>query len=201
VKENARPDPGGGPERDELRATLQSWKAPAAPAELESALRREFRQRRPRRHRAVWLSLAAALALLAAWPIVAPRLQERAATPVDSASATVPAAPTAAHTPPHTPPPPRLEPAAPRTASAAARPVANRRAVTGKPPVPAVVVEPGQAELLAELGRKAWERTEAGPGASLPSMTAGEAPAYRAEWEEVAGEWPAVQVVVSTSGR
>lgn len=186
MKENARPDPGGGPERDELRATLQSWKAPAAPAELESALRREFRQRRPRRHRAVWLSLAAALALLAAWPIVAPRLQERAAT---------------AHTPPPTPPPPRLEPAAPRTASAAARPVANRRAVTVKPPVPAVVVEPGQAELLAELGRKAWERTEAGPGASLPSMTAGEAPAYRAEWEEVAGEWPAVQVVVSTSGR
>jgi hypothetical protein len=67
--------------------------------------------------------------------------------------------------------------------------------------VPAVVVEPGQAELLAELGRKAWERTEAGPGASLTSMTAGKAPAYRAEWVEVAGEWPAVQVVVSTSGR
>jgi hypothetical protein len=201
VKQNARSDPGGGPERDELRETLQSWKAPKAPAELEGTLRREFRQRRPRRQRAVWLSLAAALALLAAWPIVAPRLQERAATPVDSASATVPAAPTAAHTPQPTPPPPRLEPATRRTASAVARPVVNRRAVTGKPPVPAVVVEPGQAELLAELGRKAWERTEAGLGAFLPSMAAGEAPAYRAEWEEVAGEWPAVQVVVSTSGR
>ena len=65
----------------------------------------------------------------------------------------------------------------------------------------AVVVEPAQAELLVELGRRAWERTEAAPGASLPKMPAGEAPAYRAEWKEVAGEWPAVQVVVPTSGR
>lgn len=192
MKAHARRDEESGPERDVLREALQRWKAPTAPAELEHALRREFRRRFPRRQRAMWLSVAAGLGLLAAWPVIAPRLKGRpAATPLHSASATAPTeAPTAA--------PPRLEPAAPQ--AALARP-ATQRAGSRKSPEPAVVVEPGQAELLAELGRRAWERTEAAPGASLPSMAAEEALRYRAEWEEVAGEWPAVQVVVSTSGR
>jgi hypothetical protein len=192
VKEDSRLDAGGGPERHELRETLQSWKAPEAPAELESALRREFRQRRPRRQRTVWLLLAAALGVLAAWPIVSARLKERPTAPSRAASIATPLAPL---------PQPRLEPAAPSAAAATAPPAANRRATPKKPAVLAVVVEPGQAELLTELGRRGWERTEAGPGASLPSMSVAEAPEYRAEWEEVAGEWPAVQVVVSTSGR
>jgi hypothetical protein len=203
VKEDARPDPGGGPERDELRETLRSWKTPEAPAELESELRREFRQRRPRRRLGtVWLSLAAVLGLLAVLPIVAARLKERPSVrSVQSASATPPSRAATAATPPTPLPQPRLQPAAPATPSAGGRPIAGRRAATKKPAVPAVVVEAGQAELLAELGRRGWERTEAGPGASLPNMPVAEAPAYRAEWEEVAGEWPAVQVVVSTSGR
>ena len=198
MRADAKPEPDGGWEREGLRKTLQSWTAPAPPAELEHALRREFRRRRPRRQPGVWMSLAAVLGVLAAWPIVAPRLKGRPAAPVHSASATAPAAPIAEPTAAPMPVPSRLEPAAPRIASAVA---AGRREATSRSPEPAVVVEPGQAELLAELGRRAWERTEAGPGASLPSMAAGEAPAYGVEWEEVAGEWPAVQVVVSTSGR
>jgi hypothetical protein len=35
----------------------------------------------------------------------------------------------------------------------------------------------------------------------VPAMSRVEAPAFRAEWEDVSGEWPAVQVVVSKSGR
>jgi len=199
MKADARTDPGDGPERDELRETLQLWKAPAAPAELEDSLRREFRGRRPRRQAVLWVALAAGLVLLAAWPLIAPRLERRpAAMPVPSASAmTATAAPLALKAPP-----PGLQPAeAPRAALAVGRPVADQRPARRKPKEPAVVVEPRQAELLAELGRRGWERTEAGPGASLPNMPAAEAPAYGAEWEEVTGEWPAVQVVVPRSGR
>jgi hypothetical protein len=74
----------------------------------------------------------------------------------------------------------------------------RRRDAAHEASPPAVVVEPDQARLLAELGRAAWQRTEAAD-AAVPGT--GEAPSLRAEWEEVAGEWPAVQVVVSESGR
>src|SRR6185503_15358649 len=66
-------------EAAELRAALRGWTVPPPPTEIEDALRREFRRRRPRRPSAVWLSLAAAVVVvtLAAWPLVSSRLGGR----------------------------------------------------------------------------------------------------------------------------
>src|SRR6185436_9724059 len=174
-------------EAAELRAALRGWTVPPPPTEIEDALRGEFRRRRRRPPSAVWLSLAAAVVLLAVWSFVSARLGGR---PSVARVPSQPLGPSAADER-------RSEPIRP-TARRASRATAVPNAVK---PEPAVVVEPAQAELLAEFGRRAWERAEAAQGASLPRMPAAEAPAYRAEWEEVAGEWPAVQVVVPKSER
>ena len=170
----------------ELRAALRGWTVPPPPTGIEDALRREFRRRRLRRPSAVWLSLAAAVVLLAAWPFVSARLGGR---PSVARVPSQPLGPSAAE--------PRREAPIRTTARQASR-AAVPNAVK---PEPVVVVEPAQAELLAEFGRRAWERAEAAPGASLPRMPAEEAPAYRAEWEEMAGVWPAMQVAVPKSER
>jgi len=174
-------------EAAELRAALRGWTVPPPPTEIEDALRGEFRRRRLRRRPAMWLSLAAAVVVvtLAAWPFVSTRLGGRPSV------ARVPS-PTLG---PSAPEPPRN--AAIRTARRAVRSAALPKAMKPEP----VIVEPAQAELLAEFGRRAWERAEAAPGASLPRMPAAEAPAYRAEWEEMAGVWPAMQVAVPKSER
>jgi hypothetical protein len=190
-----------GPERDALREALRRWPVPPVPEELETALRFELRMRRAKPRRVLWLSLAAGLALLAAWPLVFPRpgAERRAA------SAARPRAPVQA------PPVARVEaaqatiaevvPLRPTARPSPARTAAGARAARRGVSPPSIVVEPGQAELLAEFGRTAWERTEAAPGASIPAMPAVRTPAFRAEWQEIAGEWPAVQVAVSESGR
>lgn len=192
MKADAKPGRGDDGGREPLRAVLQGWSVPPPPAEIEAALRREFRGRRWHRRRglAAWLSLAAGIGLLAVWPLVSARPVSR------SAVASVPS----------------FRPSASGHASASIQPPADspnpstvRRTRVGRrvPGLKArvVVVEPSQAELLAEFGRSTWERPEAPPGASLSGMPARDAPTYRAEWEEVAGEWPVVQMVVPTSER
>src|SRR6185503_9167071 len=151
-------------EAAELRAALRGWTVPPPPTEIEDALRREFRRRRPRRPSAVWLSLAAAVVVvtLAAWPLVSSRLGGR---PSVARFPSQPLGPSA--------PDERREAPIGTTARRASRAAAVLNAVK---PEPAVVVEPAQAELLAEFGRRAWERAEAAPGASLPRMPVAEAP-------------------------
>jgi hypothetical protein len=191
MKQDARRDWDDGGERDELRTLLREWRAPQAPAAIEDALGRELRVRRPRPRVGMWLSLAACLALLASWPLVAPRRGAGPAAPTPHAVAKA-VAPVA----------PKPEPAPPASArTVSARPALEPRAVRPRPKGAVVVVEASQAELLAEFGRRAWATPQAAPAAAMPRLNGAEAPAYRGEWEEVAGEWPVVQVVAPISGR
>jgi len=203
MKTNARPDWDDEAEREPLRAVLRGWRVPAPPAEIEDALRLAFRRRRARPRLAVWLSAAAAVALAAAWPLVAPHLGRKPAAPSPAASTGLPAPPAdrLESAAPSAPPVAQVEPAQPTVALARSRGVASLRAARAQKAQPAVVVEPHQAELLAEFGRTALRGTHAAPGASMPPMPETQTPAFRAEWEEVAGAWPAVQVAVSESGR
>jgi len=69
-------------------------------------------------------------------------------------------------------------------------------------------VEPGQAELLADLGRRLEGGVSAGAGgpipavgampeeangAGIPAMPRTDLPAYRSRWETQADEWPRVE--------
>ena len=194
MKENAKPDSGGGPERDELRAMLRHWHVPGTPPEIEDALRREFQRRRSPRRRALWVSLAAGVTLLVTWQMRPPDLPVRPASPQ---------APLAA-APSPVPPPLTVEPERnPGSTSVAADSGRVRRPSSPAPPEaePEVIVEPAQAELLAELGRKLWGTRQAVPGTTIPQMPEVEAPRYRAEWEPVAGEWPLVHRFVPIIGR
>jgi hypothetical protein len=174
MKADARRDEESGRERAALRAELRRWPAPEAPAELERALVREFRRRHSPRRRALWLSLAAAAALVVAWQL---RRGDEApkAVPAQGAVAVAPV-----------PLPPAVEPAArdrvlrSTTAAGASRP--RPRAVP-RTSAPRVIVEPNQAALLAELGRKVWETRLAPPGTVIPQMPEGDLPQYRDEWQ------------------
>lgn len=189
MTQDARPDRDDGEERAELRARLREWSVPEAPAGMEDALRREIRKRRSRPRAGLWLSLAACLALTAAWPLFAPR---RGSGPAEVSTPSKAAIESSA---------PKLEPAArPSPPSRASRAAAGSRSPRPRPKPPAVVVEASQAELLAEFGRRAWETPQAA-AATIPAWTGAEAPAYRGEWEEVAGEWPAVEIVAPMSRR
>ena len=55
MKADAKPDRHDDGEPEPLRTLLRGWSVPAVPAEIEDALRQEFRRRRPRRTTAVWL--------------------------------------------------------------------------------------------------------------------------------------------------
>ncbi len=70
-----------------------------------------------------------------------------------------------------------------------------------------MIVEPRQAELLVQLGRRLRDVREAMPGTAVPraetlpesapdlpiqDMRVMDLPPYRNEWEAVAGEWPSV---------
>jgi len=192
MKENAKPDQEDGPERDELRAMLRHWPAPAAPPEIEDALRREFRRRRSRGRRALWVPLAAAATLMVALQMQREDLPPKPAPP----RVPVAAAPSAA---------PRHLMAEPYrvsgSRSAAAEPGGTRRRPSPAPKEPEVVVEPAQAELLAELSRKMWGMRQAVPGTTIPEMPEGDVPRYREQWETVAGEWPLVEQSVPIGGR
>ena len=178
MKADARRGPGDGPERDELRAVLRHWSAPAVPPEIEEGLRREFRLRRPPRGHAreLWLSLAAGLTLLVAWPLLSPDV------PPSSPSAQAPVA---------VAPAPPLQMAEPDrvsgSSSVATDPGRTRRRPTRAPQALEVVVEPDQAELLAELSRRTWGVRQALPGTTISAMSEAELPQYRGEWAAVAG--------------
>jgi hypothetical protein len=193
---------GGEPGREELREWLRQWNVPAPPPQIEEDLREAFRRRRPKHGPAFWLILAAAAVLIAVWWIGS---RGRAVVPVPAGTPVAEGSP----------PPPRVEgvrPPAPTTAPAAlptaasARPAPGRRRAVPRPPE--VIVEPGQARLLADLGRRFGEVRSAVPGAAIPSaaeawvaapstvptMEATGVPAYQGEWETVAGDWPYVHV-------
>jgi hypothetical protein len=190
-----------------LRSVLRHWQVPGPPPEIEEELRRTFRRRRSSRRRTLWLSLAAGLTLLLVSQIkltgrpVPPALPER---PIAAASAPPPS--------PTTVEPDRTGNLAPASAS----PVRGHRSPTASPAEAEVIVEPGQAELLVELGRQLRGVRQAAPGTSIPrievvpadapatpipAVQATDVPQYRGDWETVAGAWPFVHRSVLTSGR
>ena len=81
MKQDTKLDRGDGPERDELRAQLRRWTVPAAPPQIEDALRREFRRRRSRRRGALWVPLAAAATLIVAWQMRSTDVPHRSPSP------------------------------------------------------------------------------------------------------------------------
>jgi hypothetical protein len=208
MKANLTPDPEDGPEREALRAFLRHWHVAGPPPDLEEDLRRTFRRRRRWvRQPVVWLALAAGIVLVVlsrAVPTGPPVPAERPAV-----TASPRPAPSAA---------PESGPTVSRAdvAAAPAPPARVRR--TPVPPATEreVIVEPGQAELLTQLGRELRvvqqeaPRTTSlrietvpadAPEAPIRHMQATDAPAYRAAWETVEGEWPFVHRAVPGSGR
>jgi hypothetical protein len=140
----------GGPEPDDLRAVLRHWKAPGAPAEIEDQLRQTFRQRRARSRRmTAWLALAAGLTLLVGG---ASHFSRRPSPSTQTAS-----------TEPHAATPSPAPAAVATSAPAEGRPLVRGAALRAptRPAEPEIIVEPGQAELIARmsrgLNRATWE--------------------------------------------
>jgi hypothetical protein len=208
MKANLTPGPEDGPEREALRAFLRHWPVAGPPPDLEEDLRRTFRRRRRSvRQPIVWLALAAGLALVVLSEVVPTRRPAPAGPPV------VVASPRPAPLAPAESGPTTVRPGAP---AAPAPPTRVRRVPVPSPTEPEVIVEPGQAELLAQLGRELRTVQQEVPGATpprietvpadapeapIPQMRATDAPAYRATWETVAGEWPFIHRSVPDSGR
>ncbi len=194
MKVDGRWGSGSGREPEELRAILRQWRVPGPPHEIEDDLRRTFRRRRGRRRPVLWLVVAASLALLLAYQVKPPGR---------------PSPPVVAERPmPRTPPPPPVvaethRHETPATPVPAAR---TQRAAVAPPVEDAVIVEPRQAELLAQLARQLKGARQALPGVSLPrieAVPAGGPPPrvravqegdtllqYHAHWEKVGNEWP-----------
>jgi hypothetical protein len=190
----------GGPERETLRSILRQWEAPAAPPEIEEELRRTFRRRRARRRRPLWLSLAAALALLLAGQVEWTHRRPSTAPPKSPPVRSTPR--------PSSPPAIALDRSgSPPTASVPPlreRPRPDRRLAK-----PEVIVEPGQADLLLRfrdslrdlrppttvLSNVPVDVVPAGTR-KTPTLTAqaAEVLRYQADWETVAGVWPVVQL-------
>ncbi|MGD8897220.1 MAG: hypothetical protein PVJ73_14395 [Acidobacteriota bacterium] len=192
--------------RDELRSVLRHWRVPGPPPEIEEDLRRTFRRRRSRRRGLVWVSLAAGVTLLLVSQV------ERTGRPVPLARPDAGAPVTRAVLPPPT----TQEPERPASVAAAPPARAHRRP---SPEVAAesevVVVEPGQAELLAILARRLRGVGEAGRGpipraeslsrdGALATTLAGpgtDAPQYVMQWETRTDEWTLVHPSAPFSGR
>jgi len=159
-----------------------------------------------------WLALAAALALLAMWPLTR---REPATVPARAVARApeAPPRPAAVALPP-------AEPGPVVPAATTANP--NRRASRAKSGV--VIVEPRQAELLARLHEDLQRPRPSSPvfsgapvavasnvpvaivpadAAGTPPLAAGvaEVPAYRGNWERVEGAWPPVQRSSPVMGR
>jgi hypothetical protein len=207
MKMDLRRGPGGEPD-ETLRSRLREWSVPVAPPGIEAELLRAFRQRRRQRRLAPWLALAAVLAGVAVWPLLRKdaRPSDAAGTPAVTArkpqprSAVVPS-----------------EPAAPASTPAVrvALDSTGARRHTGRlRKAPAVIVEPGQAELLVRLGETLQDLrppTTVLSGAEVavvparapetPTLAAVGVPRYQAAWETVAGVWPLVQLSASSMGR
>jgi hypothetical protein len=200
-----KPSSEDGPERETLRSILREWEVPAAPPEIEEELRRTFRRRRPRSRRALWLSLAAVLALLAVSRIAWKEGPVAPAPPELSTPRPMPppiARERAVRLPPQPPPPP------------AGRPRASPR--PGPRPAAAdVIVEPRQAEMLVELAERLRdlepapavlsstpvEVVPADAERSIPEVPVTEVPRYRAGWERIPGVWPLAQLSAPTTRR
>ena len=208
MKANLTPGPEDGPEREALRAFLRQWNVGAPPPDLEEDLRNTFRRRRqPARRPVAWLALAAGIALVVLSQVVPTRRPAPPEGPVVVASPR-----------PARPAPPESGPTVSRgdVAAAPVPPARGQRAAVPRAAEREVIVEPGQAELLVQLGRELrMVQQEAprttllrietvpadAPGAAIPQMPATDAPAYRATWETVEGEWPFVHRSVPGSGR
>lgn len=185
---------------------LRHWRVPGPPPDIEEGLRLAFRRRRPARRRIVWLSLAAGLALAVLSQVVPARPPARPERPAAVAS-------------PHPAAPAPAEAArVGRRAEGTPGPSASPARVRSAPRLSKrdVIVEPGQADLLVEFGRKLRGMRQAVPGtamprietlpayapeAPIPAMGALDLPPYRAEWETVAGEWPLVHLSKPGMGR
>jgi hypothetical protein len=207
MRADRKPGSGGVPERESLRSILRHWEVPGPPREIEEELRRTFRRRRSSRRRTLWLSAAAGLTLLVLWQIkpsgrpLPPALPER---PIAVASPSPPPPTTVKADGAGNPAPPSLSP------------VREHRRPTAAPADAEVIVEPGQAELLAVLGRQLRGVRQAAPGTTtprievvradapatpVPTLQATDVPRYRGDWETVAVEWPFVHRSVPTGGR
>jgi hypothetical protein len=212
VKADLRRGSGGGPE-EPLRSILRLWEAPPPPADLEEDLRRAFRRRKSRHREGWWLALAAALALLALWP-----LMRRETTPTPGPSVAPVLSP---------PPMPAAVVPPARTGTSPASPAPRvadtpRRAQRANADV--VIVEPGQAELLVRFGeglQRMRASTTVLSGAPVnvvssapvnvvpadapetPTLAArpGQVPRYQGDWERVSGVWPPIQLSASSMGR
>ena len=184
---------GSDREPEELRAILRQWKVPGPPREIEEDLRRTFRKRRGRRPPVLWLVVAASVALLLVYQV---KLPGRPAPPVVTERPMV-----------ETPLPPPMVETNPNEERVTPGPGARtRRAVVAPPVDDAVIVEPRQAELLAQFARQLRGARQALPGVSLPRIEAVAADVpppqvqavqerdallqYRAHWETVGNEWP-----------
>lgn len=172
-------DSAGGPERETLRGFLRQLEAPEPPAELEDDLRRAFRAR-TKDSRWGWLAAAAAVAVVVAGLVLRFAVSPTEPTPrtVASSSPTPGASPTAPPAAATPDPAPAAVVQAPRLH---ATPSHQRR--PPEPPSAQVVVEPGQAELLARFGRD----LQGLPEVALHDRTATMA---AANWEPVSDEWP-----------
>jgi hypothetical protein len=189
---------GSGSEREpeELRTILRQWRVPGPPPEIEDDLRRTFRRRRGRRPPLLWLAVAASLALLLVYQVKRPG---RPAPPVVAERPTL-----------RIPPAPPVVEADRRETRATPDAAAHApRAAVAPPAEGAVIVEPRQAELLAQLARQLQGVRQAPPGVSVPRIETVAAdeppppirapqardtvPQYRAHWEKVGNEWPFVQ--------
>jgi hypothetical protein len=188
-------DGGGGPE--DLRTILRQWRVPAPSPDMEEELRRTFRRGRSRMRRLVGLALAASLFVAAAFVLrltSSMKAPDRVAEPAASVSPSA-AGPPIVESPPADMRGPVHASSAPAKRSPTVRPARNE-----------VVVEPGQAELLAELARQLKGTRQGEPGVSLPrievvpadappsairkAQTHDEVPEYRARWESIESEWP-----------
>jgi hypothetical protein len=202
----------GGREREALRSILRQWDAPTPPPEIEEELRRTFRQRRARRWRPLWLSLAAALVAGLALILVGEVEWTHRRSATDAPEPARPSAPQ---------PSPSAAIALDRSVS---RPLSAvpRRAERPRPrPKPrpdaeGVIVEPGQGELLVLLAERLQavrqprtvvsiapvEVVPAGVrDSSIRELARTDVPPYEGEWERVSDVWPLVQLSAPTTGR
>jgi len=202
MKRDLRTGSGSGPE-ETLRSTLREWRVPAPPPGMEEDLRRAFRRRRGARRTAAWLATAAALAGLAAWPLLRKEAVPSVATgsPAVTVGAPLPMSGAAAT---ERRPPERVEKAGARRRPG--RPLATVREE--------VIIEPGQAELLVRFGEGLQDlrppttvlsgtqvAVVPAHASETPTLGGAEVPRYQAEWERVAGVWPLVQVSAPAVGR
>lgn len=195
----------GGP--DDLRAILRQWRVPETPPGIEDELRRAFRHRRNRgRDRAWKLALAAGLVIAVVTTgraTFAPRPPVAAPPPTPERSLSAVAGRDVLET--TTPP---VEPVGGRS-----KPWGERRSLpaahrTARRVEPVVIVEPGQAALLAQLARDLRGVRHAlpgGPPAAAEVMSADARPealrhapardeprSYHRDWKQIDAEWPSV---------